>query len=94
MRLGVPVADITREQLFAALDHAVSRVREWEGAGVDSKLAVFGLDVDDVGDLLDDRWRAYEQLVNPDEPHLLFVQGFIEGIVTGLQLANRERADV
>lgn len=79
-------AHITRDELFDALYDALGKVHEWDE--IDDKLAVFGLDTDDVHDLLDRRWRDY--LVDGvNESHVEFVRGFVEGLLTGLQLGYR-----
>lgn len=87
------MSDITRADLFDAFNHAVARIHEWDGAGVEAKLAAFGLQIDDVVDLLRDRWEQHQPLADPEQPHLLFVQGFTEGLITGLQLSRREGVD-
>lgn len=84
---------ITTEELFAAFSDALARVHEWDGADVEWKLGAFGLDADSVRLLLEDRWAVYRQQDHAGEQrHTRFVQGFAEGLITGLQLAQRRAA--
>ncbi len=79
------MAPITTEQLFDAFNHALARIHEFDGAGVETKLAAFGLDSESVRQLLEERWIAHQGQFE-GASHVVFVQGFVEGLVTGLQL--------
>jgi hypothetical protein len=81
-------ATISAEQLIEASDHALVRVHEFDGAGIDAKLAVFGLQPEPVRDLLEKRWIEY-RLDGGGDDYFLFVRGFVEGLLTGLQLGRR-----
>lgn len=79
--------EITRDQLFDALYDALGLVHEWDS--IADKLGVFGLDTDDVHDLLDRRWAQYLNSGADPKQANGFVRGFVEGILTGLQLGRR-----
>lgn len=79
-------AHVTRDQLFAALYDALGKVHEFDE--LDDKLAVFGLQTDDVHDLLNRRWQDYLR-DGACSSHVEFVRGFVEGLLTGLQLGGR-----
>jgi hypothetical protein len=65
---------ITTEQLFDAFNDAIARIHEFDGAGVEAKLAAFGLDSEAVRQLLEERWIAHQgQIDGPS--HRVFVQG-------------------
>lgn len=72
-------------EVYASVD---ARVREWDGAGLDVKFAAFGLDVDAVHVLLQDRWLAHTKAAGHEAGAPFFVQGFVEGLLTGLQIAQ------
>lgn len=86
------MAVITADQLFDALDDALARIHEWDGGSVTDKLAAFGLDAEAVRQLLEQRWLAHGKTFEGAEAHLLFVQGFVEGLVTGMQLRTLKEA--
>jgi hypothetical protein len=77
---------ITIDDLFDAFNDALARIHEFDGGGVDAKLAAFGLDAEAVRQLLEDRWLAHGKDLDGEAGHRLFVQGFVEGLVTGMQL--------
>jgi hypothetical protein len=78
-------AAISERQLIEASDHALVRAHEFDGADIDMKLAIFGLQPEPVRALLERRWVAY-RLAGEDGDYFLFVRGFVEGLLTGLQL--------
>jgi hypothetical protein len=78
-------AAISEQQLIEASDHALLRAHEFDGAGVDMKLAVFGLQPEPMEALLKKRWTEYRRDGAGDD-YFLFVRGFVEGLLTGLQL--------
>lgn len=83
-------ATITAPQLAEALHHALGRVHEFDDGDIDMKLAVFGLQTQAVADLLEQRWTAYrDEHTDSADSHVLFVRGFVEGLLTGLQLSQR-----
>jgi hypothetical protein len=75
---------ISERQLIEASDHALLRAHEFDGAGIGAKLAIFGLETEPVLALLERRWVEYQR--DGDSDHFVFVRGFIEGLLTGLQL--------
>lgn len=81
---------LTREQLFEALDDALALAHEFDGAGLEAKLAAFGLDMEDVADALKDRW---EDNVSGREGGQAFVSGFTEGLITGVMLLRHMEDD-
>ena len=84
------MAPITTEELFDAFNHALARIHEFDGGGVEAKLAAFGLDAESVRQLLEERWVAHRGQFE-GASHVVFVQGFVEGLVTGLQLQLLKR---
>lgn len=79
--------------LWVALLDAVSLASEMDGAPVHEKLARFGLDADDVRDVLQERWETYRGTLDlPDDPEVIvrvmvmFVKAMIEGLLTGMLL--------
>jgi hypothetical protein len=78
-------AVITGEQLWTALHHALARVHEFDD--LTAKLGEFGLNADDVHDVLLERWQQYPEGRQP--AITVFVRGFVEGLLTGLQLNVR-----
>jgi hypothetical protein len=80
-------ATISAERLIEASNHALVRVHEFDGAGVDAKLAIFGLESEAVRDLLEDRWIEYRRCGEGDD-YYLFVRAMVEGLLTGMQLAQ------
>lgn len=80
-------ATISAERLIEASNHALVRVHEFDGAGIDAKLAIFGLQPEAVRDLLEERWIEYRRDGGSDD-YYLFVRGFVEGLLTGMQLAQ------
>lgn len=49
-----------------------------------------GLEPESVRELLHERWDTYKHLFDPNEPHLLFIQGWIEGLMTGCGIRRRK----
>lgn len=84
---------ITRDDLFEALDYACAIAQEWDGeeGKVRAQLEALGLDPDAVRELLHDRWEKYEHLFDASQPHLIFVQGFTEGLMTGAVLRRSRK---
>lgn len=82
---------VTKEELLRALDDACAIAHEWDGEGISAKLAAFGLDALDVGEVLAERWEEYRKFHQGDDDrdHLLFIQGFVEGLITGKKLADK-----
>lgn len=80
---------IEREQLFEALHDAVARMHEFDDEG--GKLGVFGLNPEAVRDVLNVRWLMYVNELDGASvaDHNLFVRGFVEGLLTGIQLGAR-----
>lgn len=80
-------------ELLEALDDACAVAHEFDGAGIDEKLAAFGLNGDDVREVLAERWEEYRRfhIGEADRDHRLFIQGFVEGLITGKKLADRSR---
>lgn len=79
---------VTSEQLIGALNHALSRVHEFDE--LDDKLGAFGLPTPAVYGLLCERWLRYrDELEDTAANQALFVRGFVEGLLTGMQLASR-----
>ena len=76
---------ITTEEVFDAFNHALARIHEFDGGGVEAKLTAFGLDAESVRQLLEERWIAHRGQFE-GASHVVFVQGFVEGLVTGMQL--------
>lgn len=78
---------ITGQQLVTALHEALARLQEYES--LDDKLAVYDLSVPSLEAVLTARWSVYSaefgKALAGDRHHLL-VRGFIEGLLTGLQL--------
>lgn len=81
---------ITDIELFDALNHALGRVHEFDGGGIDAKLAVFGLQADAVHRLLQQRWVQYrDDHEDSGDANIVFVRAFVEGLLTGMQLGAR-----
>lgn len=81
-------ARVTEEELYAALDDALTLASEFQGASLEMKLAAFGLDSEDVRRLLQDR----AETVAPTD-RAAFAQGFGEGLIAGVALSRRARAE-
>lgn len=78
------------EQLREALDHAIARVREFDGGPLADKFDAFGLAVDELAVLLEDRWRAHTLgCPTTEREHQLFVQAYAEGLLVGVQARSR-----
>lgn len=85
---------ISNDELFEALDYACAIAQEWDGkkpGKINAQLEALGLDPDAVRELVQERWEKYEPLFDADAPHLLFVQGFTEGLMTGAVLRRSVR---
>lgn len=84
---------ISNDELFEALDYACAIAQEWDGepGKVKAQLEALGLDPEAVRELLHERWEKYAPLFDPANPHLLFVQGFTEGLMTGAVLRRSQR---
>lgn len=54
-----------------------------EPVKVERQLQALGLDPAEVRRMLHERWEQYEPQFDPEQPWLLFVQGFTEGLMTG-----------
>jgi hypothetical protein len=82
------VQTITDVQLFEAVNHALAAVHEFDH--IEGKLAVFGLEVEAVHRLLQERWRCYrDETEYSADAHFMFVRAFVEGLLTGMQLGRR-----
>jgi TRAP-type mannitol/chloroaromatic compound transport system substrate-binding protein len=79
---------IARDELFQALDRGLALSHEFDGGPLAEKLGVFGLDVDDVAALVEDR---YEQARSSGlfVPREVFAQALVEGLLAGLTLGKR-----
>lgn len=80
---------VTTDELFAAFNEALARIHEWDGAGADFKLAVFGLEPESVRGLLEQRWDIYCREDPEATTATRFAQAFAEGLITGMQLERR-----
>lgn len=88
-----PVADSSA--LWTALLDAVALASEMDGAPVHEKLARFGLDADDVRDVLQERWDTYRATLDVPpvilvQVQIMFVKAMIEGLLTGMLLKEPE----
>lgn len=81
---------ITHDEVVRALDDAVALSREFDGLDIRVKLRALGLDADGLADLLVDRWRQHRPGFDPSRPYELLAQGWLEGLLTGLQLRGRD----
>lgn len=75
----------TADELESALLDALA-IAEEHGTSIETKLAAFGLNHEDVREMLTERWQAHAPQFEPEKPHLLFVQGYTEGMMTALRL--------
>lgn len=76
---------ISADDLLRALHDALGRVHEFDELA--DKLHVFGLQPDGMHDVVKQRWQDYrDNHEDSAEGHIVFVQGFVEGLLTGLQL--------
>lgn len=83
----MPVA-IGDKELFEAVNNTLALVHEFDQ--IEDKLAVFGLRVDDVHHVLQERWAAYVAATEHTEAaHVIFVKSYVEGLLTGMQLVRR-----
>lgn len=84
--------EVTREDIYEALDYAIAIAEEHAGGPhkIKSQLEALGLDPEGVRDFLYDRWEVYKGLFDPDQPHLLFVQGATEALMVGAVLRRRK----
>lgn len=82
----------SKDDLERAFDHAIAIAKEWEGAPLGDKLAQFGLSVEDVREVLAERWETYRHQYDPGEPEVIFVQAMLEGLLAGTKL-RRESED-
>lgn len=78
--------DTNTNELFCALDDAIAIAHEWDGAGIAAKLQAFGLDPEEVAEVLRERIEAYRDEFSEGEPDVAFTQGFVEGLITGRKL--------
>lgn len=76
--------NITREQIDVAIADASAVMRELDGLDLPEKFAAVGIDASDLADILFDRWQAHQ----PQRPEsiVVFVQAWIEGMLTGRRL--------
>lgn len=72
---------IDRTVLDIALAHAAARCEEHEG--ISDKLAAVGIDAEGLESVIRDRIVVHKL---DRERAIAFVQGYIEGIITGLQV--------
>lgn len=86
-------AHVTADELFQALDDALVLCEEFAGADMAIKLQAFGLNVDEVKAELQARLAEVRYMYD-QEPHVLYTQGFMEGILAGVQLVRRALARV
>lgn len=75
--------------VLASFDDAVAVLQEFDGAPIDEKLAVFGVDASEMREVLEQRWEVYRHGYDPEQPHLVFVQALVEGLLAGLFLKVR-----
>lgn len=82
----IPVDDA--ERIFEAMDDMVARMQELQGADLETKLAMVGLDADGVHAVLAERWELAEPNLRGVEAYLAYTQGFLEGLLLRTQLAT------
>lgn len=77
--------------LIGTVNEALSRLHEFEELA--DKLAIFGLEPDDLCNAIEKRWAVNAQpiAIENEAPHQVFARGFTEGIISGIQVAQRER---
>lgn len=76
-------------QLSAAFDDAIAVLGEFEGAPIELKLERFGVDADELHEVLKERWATYAAGHDEKAPELTFVKGLVEGLLAGLYLKGR-----
>lgn len=75
--------------VLESFDDAIAVLQEFEGAPIEEKLAVFGIEASEMRDVLAQRWAVYRHDFDPAQPHLVFVQALVEGLLAGLFLKAR-----
>lgn len=76
------------EELLLDIDYASRIAREWDGAGLDAKVAQFDLDGVALREVIRRRLETYEI---PPEQHATFVRAWLEGAITGITRERRLR---
>lgn len=78
--------------IFSASDHALAICEEFAEMGADAKLRAFGLDPAEVREVLQARYDAHVEFAKsqgePPTELAPFVQGWVEGIMTGAMLTR------
>lgn len=73
-----------------ALGDALARIHEFDGADVREKLAVLGLDAEQVAEVLEERIEAHSgTFVHADEDdseQVALTKGFVEGLIASAQV--------
>lgn len=82
----------SRDDLVRAFDDTIAIAREWDGGSLEDKLAQFGLQQEDVRDVLTERWETYRHQYDPEQPEIMFVQIGLECLLAGTKL-RRESED-
>lgn len=79
------------EQMLGALDDAIAIGHEFDGAGIDEKLAPFGLNADAVRAVVQARWDSANANadLSDEEVYKVFVRAFTEGLLLGTMLGRR-----
>lgn len=72
---------ISVEEMVEAFDYATAVREEWKGAPIEDLLDALGFDAEALREVLEDRWAKYQHLFDAKNPHLIFVQGWCEGMM-------------
>jgi hypothetical protein len=76
---------ISGSELRTASERAAARLHEFDD--VNDRLRIYGLEAQEVIELVLERWDAYEDTDPDGEARERFVQAYVEGLLTGLQAA-------
>lgn len=73
-----------------ALGDALARIHEFDGADIREKLAVLGVDAEQVAEVLEERIDAhassFEHADDDDSEQVAFIKGFVEGLIAAAQV--------
>lgn len=83
------MARLTEEDIVRAVDDVVAICSEHEGAELADKLAVFGVNVDSLADVIAERWVEHASDFAEEDPRVAFIAGATEFFLAGMK-ARRE----
>lgn len=72
-------------RILEALDDGLAIAHEFDGASITERLAVVGLDAEDVRVALEARWEIYSA-EEPGKDPADFVRGWTEGLLAGVRV--------